>query len=34
MLKHLRLKNIGPAASMELGFGERLNLITGDNGLG
>ncbi|MDD4962951.1 MAG: ATP-binding protein [Gallionella sp.] len=34
MLKHLKLKNIGPAASMELEFGERLNLITGDNGLG
>ena len=34
MLKHLKLKNIGPAANMELEFGERLNLITGDNGLG
>lgn len=34
MLKHLKLKNIGPAAGMELEFGERLNLITGDNGLG
>lgn len=34
MLKHLKLKNIGPAASMELEFGKRLNLITGDNGLG
>ena len=34
MLKHLKLKNIGPVASMELEFGERLNLITGDNGLG
>ncbi|MCK6186621.1 MULTISPECIES: ATP-binding protein [unclassified Pseudomonas] len=34
MLKHLKLKNIGPADSMELEFGERLNLITGDNGLG
>ena len=34
MLRHLKLKNIGPAANMELEFGERLNLITGDNGLG
>lgn len=34
MLKHLKLNNVGPAASMELEFGERLNLITGDNGLG
>lgn len=34
MLKSLRLKNIGPANSMDLEFGPRLNLITGDNGLG
>lgn len=34
MLKHLKLKNIGPADSIELDFAERLNLITGDNGLG
>lgn len=34
MLKHLKLNNIGPAAHMELEFGERLNLVTGDNGLG
>ena len=34
MLKHLELKNVGPAASMLLEFGERLNVITGDNGLG
>ena len=34
MLKHLKLKNVGPATSMELEFGERINLITGDNGLG
>jgi len=33
MLKHLSLTNIGPAnASLE--FSDRLNLITGDNGLG
>ena len=34
MLNHLQLKNVGPAPSMELAFGQRLNLITGDNGLG
>lgn len=34
MLKHLKLKNIGPASSMELEFGARLNILTGDNGLG
>lgn len=33
MLKHLRLTNIGPADA-KLEFGPRLNLITGDNGLG
>ena len=34
MFKELRLKNVGPASSMVLDFGDRLNLITGDNGLG
>lgn len=34
MLEFLRLKNVGPAPEMELEFGSRLNLITGDNGLG
>ena len=34
MLKRLSLKNIGPAPAMDLEFGDRLNLITGDNGLG
>jgi hypothetical protein len=33
MLKNLKLVNIGPADA-ELEFGDRLNLITGDNGLG
>ncbi|MDD2542598.1 MAG: ATP-binding protein, partial [Desulfuromonadaceae bacterium] len=33
MLKELKVTNIGPADA-ELGFGNRLNLITGDNGLG
>jgi len=34
MIKTLRLKNIGPSKSMVLNFGKRLNIITGDNGLG
>lgn len=34
MLKYLRLRNVGPAPEMELRLGERLNLLTGDNGLG
>lgn len=34
MLKKLKLSNVGPAAAMELELGQRLNLITGDNGLG
>ena len=34
MIRHLTLSNIGPASRMELEFGRRLNLLTGDNGLG
>ena len=34
MLHRLVLKNIGPAPEMVLDLGSRLNLITGDNGLG
>jgi len=34
MIKHLRLKNVGPSPEMDLEFGSRLNLFTGDNGLG
>ncbi|MBV0934798.1 AAA family ATPase [Marinobacterium weihaiense] len=34
MFKTLKLTNVGPAPSMTLEFGQRLNLITGDNGLG
>lgn len=34
MLKHLKMSNVGPAPTMELNLGERLNLMTGDNGLG
>ena len=30
MLKSLRLTNVGPAPTMELDFGRRLNLLTGD----
>ncbi len=34
MLKNLKMTNVGPAPTMELEFGNRLNLLTGDNGLG
>lgn len=34
MLRELKLSNVGPAPSIELGFGNRLNLITDYNGLG
>ncbi len=34
MLESLKLKNVGPAPELALNFGERLNLLTGDNGLG
>jgi hypothetical protein len=34
MLEYLHLKNVGPAPEMELELASRLNLITGDNGLG
>lgn len=34
MLERLELVNVGPAPEMELDFGSRLNLLTGDNGLG
>jgi len=34
MLEHLHLKNVGPAGEMEMELAPRLNLITGDNGLG
>lgn len=34
MLKHIQLNNLGPAPSLELTLRPRLNLITGDNGLG
>lgn len=34
MIESLKLKNVGPAPDMSLDFGKRLNLLTGDNGLG
>ena len=34
MLKHLKMVNVGPAPQLELALGQRLNLLTGDNGLG
>lgn len=34
MLESLHLKNVGPAPEMDLELAGRLNLITGDNGLG
>jgi hypothetical protein len=34
MLEHVRLKNVGPSPEMEMKLAPRLNLITGDNGLG
>ena len=34
MIRELRLKKVGPAPEFNVGFAERLNLFTGDNGLG
>lgn len=34
MLEFIHLKNVGPAPAMEMDLAPRLNLITGDNGLG
>jgi recombinational DNA repair ATPase RecF len=34
MLHQLELCNVGPAPHLTLELGPRLNLITGDNGLG
>ena len=33
-IETLKLKGVGPAAEMDFDFGPRLNLFTGDNGLG
>ncbi len=34
MLESIHLEGVGPAETMDLAFGPRLNLLTGDNGLG
>lgn len=34
MLEFLNLHAVGPAPHLEMSLGPRLNLITGDNGLG
>lgn len=34
MLKSLNLHGVGPVRDLSANFGERLNIITGDNGLG
>ncbi|MDR1309871.1 MAG: AAA family ATPase, partial [Deltaproteobacteria bacterium] len=34
MIERLKLANVGPAQEMELEFAPRLNVFTGDNGLG
>ncbi|MEQ8538688.1 MAG: ATP-binding protein [Coleofasciculus sp. D1-CHI-01] len=34
MLQKLRLKQVGPAPEFDVEFAERLNIFTGDNGLG
>ncbi len=34
MLKHLNLRHVGPAPEIDLELAPRLNILTGDNGLG
>lgn len=34
MINKLKLNNVGPASKIKLDFGTRLNIFTGDNGLG
>lgn len=34
MIDYIRLENVGPSSKMLLEFGRRLNILTGDNGLG
>ncbi|MCI5147802.1 MAG: ATP-binding protein [Candidatus Electrothrix sp. MAN1_4] len=34
MIKQLKMNNVGPAPALQLEFGDRLNVLTGDNGLG
>lgn len=34
MLEYLKLHNVGPSPDLEMDLGRRVNVITGDNGLG
>jgi AAA domain, putative AbiEii toxin, Type IV TA system len=34
MLRNLRLRDVGPAPRFDIDFSDRLNIFTGDNGLG
>jgi len=34
MIHSLRTRSVGPAAELDFEFGDRLNILTGDNGLG
>jgi predicted ATPase len=34
MLEHLKLHHLGPADQLDFAFGPRINVLTGDNGLG
>src|SRR5687767_14758796 len=34
MIEYLHLENVGPSPELTMELGPRLNLITGDNGLG
>jgi DNA repair exonuclease SbcCD ATPase subunit len=34
MIKELHLQHVGPAPRFDIAFARRLNLLTGDNGLG
>lgn len=34
MLEHLKMRNLGPATELDFQFGKRINVLTGDNGLG
>ncbi|WP_246605471.1 AAA family ATPase [Sphaerospermopsis torques-reginae] len=34
MLKELHLRSVGPSSQFDVEFADRLNIFTGDNGLG
>jgi hypothetical protein len=34
MLEHLKMSHLGPAEELDFQFGPRINVLTGDNGLG